>query len=427
MSSSREPARRGHGRLSLAVAWLALLLVLGVGAMYVLVLPMQPLTADSPSVRLTLPPPSPEGGMDDRTEDPRGASGPATGGPGAEGSEPDLALSPRADTRPSEPDSAPIGMEGQDLDLAALGEDAAPAERRGDQSPGAASDQAIPPVPGSDIEAPSPLRDDSRPPREAGADRGVTDEGTRPAWQRYARSSTAPEDQPRIAVVLRGLGVSSAATEAAIDRLPGEVSLSFSPYARRAGEWAARARASGHEILVDLPMEPKGFPARDPGPRALMTGLPESRNLERLDWILSKVDGAVGVVGVMGSRFVDDADAAAPVLQALKDRGLLYLDNGILGESAVLDIARQIEMPHVVNDRKLDDGQVSRAAIEARLAEAERIAEQRGLAIVIANPYPVTIDLLAEWEDVLDERGFALVGIAGAVGRSHVTRAASLR
>src|SRR3546814_15008297 len=129
---------------------------------------------------------------------------------------------------------------------------------------------------------------------------------------------------PRIAVVLTGLGLSYSATQAAIEQLPASVTLSFSPYARGLERWIALARSRGHEVLIDLPMEPTTFPNEDPGPQALLTGLTPQENLDRLDWVLGRGSAYAGVAGSLGSRFTATRAAIEPSLQALKQRGLRY-------------------------------------------------------------------------------------------------------
>jgi polysaccharide deacetylase 2 family uncharacterized protein YibQ len=255
----------------------------------------------------------------------------------------------------------------------------------------------------------------------------VTTNAPPPQWKQYARVLSPPEGVDRIAVVVRGLGLSSAATEAAIERLPGEISLSFSPYARRAIEWTLRARARGHEVLMDLPMEPRSYPANDPGPRALMTTKPTPQNLENLKWILGKGRELVGVVGQMGSAFVKNKRAVSPILRHLKQRGLIYVDNGNVPGNAGITAAQELALPVAVNTRTLDDGQISRPAIRGRLVAAEREAKQSGQAVVMAHPYPVTIDLLQEWSRNLGQRGLALVPISNIVRSPDRTEAAQLR
>lgn len=252
-------------------------------------------------------------------------------------------------------------------------------------------------------------------------------ESETPAWQRFANVLDPPESIPRIAVIVRGLGLSSAATEAAIKRLPAEISVSFSPYAQRAVEWSLRARSRGHEVLMDLPMEPETFPADDPGPQALMTSLPTPTNLKRLDWVLGRGREVVGVLGQMGSAFVKSRRAVTPILRRLKQRGRIYVDNGEVPGNEALVVAEGLELPHAVSARTVDDPQVSRPAIESRLVEAERLAQQGGVAVVLAHTYPVTIDTLAAWSREVNDRGMALVPITNALERAGGRTAAGLR
>ena len=99
----------------------------------------------------------------------------------------------------------------------------------------------------------------------------------------YARPFAADGKQPLVAVVVTGLGLSKEATEAAISKMPPEVSLSFSPYAGNLDNWIRRARNNGHEVLLDLPLEPPNFPVHDAGPLAVMTSNSPVEAIEHLD------------------------------------------------------------------------------------------------------------------------------------------------
>ena len=232
-------------------------------------------------------------------------------------------------------------------------------------------------------------------------------------------------NQHPIAVVLSGLGLSSAATEAAIKQLPGAITLSFTPYSRRLNEWVALARVHGHEVMLDLPMEPTSYPDDDPGPQALLTALSIAQNMKRLDWALGRATGYVGVVPAMGSRFTASREHIAPVLERIKARGLLFLDNRASEGSVAGKIAEGMALPSAVNDRFLDLAQASRVAVDARLVQIERIARTEGHAVAIGHPYPVTIERLRAWTADLDSRGFALAPISALVGeRLHRKTAA---
>lgn len=231
----------------------------------------------------------------------------------------------------------------------------------------------------------------------------------------YARPFNNPYEQPMIAVVVTGLGLSDAATIAAIQELPGEITLAFSPYSgARLSEWIELARAAGHEVLLSLPMEPESYPLDDPGPHTLLTGLKPSENLERLRWMLSRFTGYVGVIDDHGSRFATAESAMLPILAELGGRGLLYLDSRAADRGLSADLARRVGLPHAVNDRVIDNP-ATRDSIDARLAEVEQIASRKGMAVALAFHYPVTLERLSAWVRNVEDRGFVLAPISALV------------
>ncbi len=242
--------------------------------------------------------------------------------------------------------------------------------------------------------------------------------GTVPAWQLFARPFPANENRPRIAVVVAGLGLSEAATTAAIQQLPSEITLSFSPYSNRIEEWVAMARAAGHEVMIDLPMEPTSFPRDDPGPQALMTSLSDGANAERLEWVLDRAEGYVGVASYMGSRFTTSPSHLRPVLEELSRRGLLFLDSRAAADSEAAKLAGEMGLTHAINDRFLDN-EASRVAIDGRLQQIERIARTRDVAVAIGYAYPVTIERLIQWSSGLTGKGLALAPISAVADRQE--------
>jgi polysaccharide deacetylase 2 family uncharacterized protein YibQ len=229
------------------------------------------------------------------------------------------------------------------------------------------------------------------------------------SWQVYARPYDDSAGLPQIAVVIGELGLNQAASYQAI-QLPGEVTLAFAPYARDLEGWIDQARMAGHEVLLEVPMEPTTFPNDDPGPRALLTSLKPDENIQRLEWLLGRFVGYVGVTDHMGSSFASSRDHLEPVLRALKNRGLMYLDIHGPGNPLPAEIAAGLSMFHVARDVDLDIV-TSRERIAQQLAEAERIALESGAAVAMGRPFPVTIDLLANWLPALAEKGIAVVPV----------------
>ena len=318
----------------------------------------------------------------------------------------------------------------------AISEDEAPVAGQGDDAPDApeaSAPEASAPDDGetdqpttADLSAtgadqPAAPEDDTPPdnegPAAAAADDLSSADQEIPAWRRYAAPFDTSDTRARIAVVVTGLGLSDTATEAAIRTLPAAVSLSFTPYAKNLESWVTLARSNGHEVLLDLPMEPTTFPNDDPGPRALITSLSAQENQERLDWILDQADSYVGLAGYMGSRFSASEEQLRPVFQALKDRGLLYLDNRPADGYVAARLARKMGLVHAVNNRRIDDRQASRLTIDARLAQIERVALTERVAVAMARPSPVTLERLAAWLAELDEHDFALVPLTAVANQ----------
>lgn len=418
-----------NSRGALAAAWLVVVAVLAGIAALVVLQPPPPQRQGDPVVVALAPvePAAPIAGA----EPPAAAAEQETPPPKPEAEPVEVALpgetgpeAPASETGPAE--TQPAESESPEQEPV---EDEAPiSSPAGEQQ--AAEQEMPPPEPAPEQQqAPEQQTEQQTADQQAGAQQGTTQQAlTRipvipPApeqlepWRRYSQPFNTEDKRPRIAVVLTGLGLSESATRAAIEQLPAAVTLSFSPYARGLEQWIALARARGHEVMLDLPMEPSTFPNDDPGPQALLTSLAPRDNLDRLDWVLSRGSAYVGVAGSMGSRFTATEEAVEPVLRDVKQRGLLFLDRRTTEDSLVAALAADIGLPYAVNDRTIDERQASRVAIDARLAQIERVALTEGSAVAMAQPYPVSIERLAEWAADLPARGFAVAPITALVER----------
>lgn len=242
----------------------------------------------------------------------------------------------------------------------------------------------------------------------------IADDGRRP-MQAYA--APAPVSAKfKIAIVVSGLGVSASATKAALDSLPGAVTLGFAPYAGDVGEWVRQARGKGHEVLLQIPMEPFDFPDSDPGPHTLRAGQDEAANIQRLTWALSRFTGYAGVTNLLGQRFLSDSSALSPTLTYLNRRGLYFFDNGAAAQSVAPGVAAQVGIPAVQSNTTLDGIQTA-LEIDRRLLELETQARATGSAVGAAFLYPVSVSRIAAWAKGLEARGFVLVPVSAIVNQ----------
>ncbi|MFO0388342.1 MAG: divergent polysaccharide deacetylase family protein [Alphaproteobacteria bacterium] len=237
----------------------------------------------------------------------------------------------------------------------------------------------------------------------------VAQDGTK-AWRYYAKPFTSAGKQPMIAIIITGLGHNKLVTEHAI-ALSENITLSFSPYAREVEKWGASARLAGHEVMLDLPVEPANFPAADPGPYGLLTSKPPEENEGRLRWLMSRVPTSIGFVTPRNERYTASVEHMKLLLQSFANRGLMVVLTRDTSKDETKEVLANTTATNLTADFIIDED-MSDATIKAKLASMEQLATQRGFAVGIAQPYPLTIAQLKIWLDSLSAKGIVLVPVS---------------
>ena len=239
-------------------------------------------------------------------------------------------------------------------------------------------------------------------------------------WKEYARPyDRASGDLPKVAILVTGIGLNSKTSTLAIKRLPGQIDLGFSPYGRKLQKWMDESRKAGHEGFLMIPTEPLKYPENDPGPHVLLTGASVRDNLKKLDWLLSQISGYVGVINDMGSKFTASETDILPILKALNERGLMFLDARSTRFSVAAKLARRIAMPRAFNNLYIDNI-INSTEITRNLATLENTARTYGTALGVARAFPLTITEIEKWAQGLKDRGIELVPITAIANRQPI-------
>ena len=282
-----------------------------------------------------------------------------------------------------------------------------------DGSTGKAQQVVVPPKPDSQLQKMAAVDPQLVEESRHGKIPKIAADGRRAALA-FAKPVKLPADKinaPRIAVVVGGLGISASSTAEAMAQLPAAVTLAFAPYGANLDNLAASARAHGHEILLQVPMEPFDYPDNDPGPQTLLTSLSSAQNVDRLQWLMARMQGYVGVASLMGSRFTASDAALSPILREVAKRGLIYVDDGSSARSIAGQIAGANNLPFAKADVVLDRLPAPKE-IDQALARLEMMAREHGSAVGFANASPATITRIADWAKNIGGRGFVLVPIS---------------
>ncbi|WP_296069701.1 divergent polysaccharide deacetylase family protein [uncultured Agrobacterium sp.] len=237
-------------------------------------------------------------------------------------------------------------------------------------------------------------------------------DGLRPMEQ-YARPWSGTRGV-RIAIVVGGLGLSQTGSQKAIRELPPEVTLGFAASGNSLQRWMQEARRQGHEILLQIPLEPFGYPGTNPGPDTLLASDPAKINLDRLHRSMAKITNYTGIMNYLGGRFLAEQAALEPVMRDIGKRGLLFLDDGSSAQSLSGGIAKAISAPQGFADVLLD-GEVTEASVLRKLDELERIARRNGQAIGVASAFDESVAAISKWSREAGGRGIEIVGVSALV------------
>jgi polysaccharide deacetylase 2 family uncharacterized protein YibQ len=126
----------------------------------------------------------------------------------------------------------------------------------------------------------------------------------------------------------------------------------------------------------------------------LITGLSSEQNIQRLQWLLSRFTGYVGVINEIGLHFITSSQDIKPMLEIFHTRGIMFVDNRVTDRSVATRLAEELDLPWATSDTSIDRNP-SRQYIDSKLAGIERIVLDKGRAVAVALPYPVTFARLA--------------------------------
>jgi hypothetical protein len=232
-------------------------------------------------------------------------------------------------------------------------------------------------------------------------------------YARAAGQQAMLSDTPKIALVLGGMGLNTSLTQRAMKELPGEITFAFAPYGEDLQTQVNRARANGHEVMLQLPMEPFGYPAINPGPKTLLSESDTNSNLDSLSWHMGRFAGYTGIVNYMGGKVLSEPQVLRPVLAEIKRRGLIFLGDGTVTRNMAGEVGRRIGLP-VRSASVIIDANQDPEAIAAQLEELEQQARQNGIVIGSGTGLDVTIDAVGRWAKGLADRGIVLIPVSAA-------------
>ena len=134
----------------------------------------------------------------------------------------------------------------------------------------------------------------------------------------------------------------------------------------------------------------------------------------RIERALASVSGAQGLNNHMGSALTQHQPTMQHLMEALRDRGMFFIDSRTTPETLAELTARRVGVPSASRSVFLDNV-IEAEAIAEQLDKALLAALEQGFAIAIGHPHDETVK-------VLNERLPSLPSTVTIVGASAIAR-----
>jgi polysaccharide deacetylase 2 family uncharacterized protein YibQ len=175
---------------------------------------------------------------------------------------------------------------------------------------------------------------------------------------------------------------------------------------------AEKLNASGFEVILHLPLEPKEKYSLEKD--TILTSMKEEKIKGIISQALKSIPFVRGVSNHMGSKATEDEKTMNIILSELKRRRLYFLDSLVTGASVGRSVSRKIGLGFARRDIFLDN-EKDADYIKQQLDKLKARAERLGQAIGIGHDRKLTIEVLKEVIPKFKKLGFKFVYVSDLV------------
>lgn len=216
---------------------------------------------------------------------------------------------------------------------------------------------------------------------------------------------------PVVAVAITDFGLSEKASDLAIG-LPSDVTLILSPYAKDPELWQKKARETGHEVWLSLPMQNELFLANDPGAATLLVNSALTGNTDKIKKVMGLVTGYAGVISYTDKAFLDMHSMLSQIMEFIFSRGVAYAEANPAGSGLIETLAARKGAPYLVIDQSFD------IVGENDIQRIESMARDNGFFVSTISLTPHNVEALKVWMLSFAGRDIALAPLSAiAAGR----------
>lgn len=216
-----------------------------------------------------------------------------------------------------------------------------------------------------------------------------------------------------VAIIVDDMGNSTHEADALLS-MDVPITFSLIPGFAKVRQVADAAHRKGEEVMVHMPMEPKGYQGKPFEKNGLLLAMSDEEIERRVKGYLSAIPYAVGANNHMGSRFTEDRPKMQAVLAVLRGKGLFFIDSKTSPASVGDKLAREMGIPCASRNVFLDNVQ-DVGAISVQIEKLADMAKKNGSAIGICHPHKTTLQALAATLPRLRAEGITFVHVSSLV------------
>ena len=218
------------------------------------------------------------------------------------------------------------------------------------------------------------------------------------------------QEQGKIALLIDDFGDRWNDFVASFLDLGADITISVIPGRKKSSTVAREMERRGCEVILHLPMEPLNHPYENDG-YIILTGMNRRKIREVFQRSLDDVPGAVGVNNHMGSKATADRRVMKDLLEAVKEKGLYFIDSRTTASTVAYNVAKELGVRCGKRD-VFFDVDLKSDLIKKRLWELTRKAKINGFAIGIGHCHPITLKVLKEEIPRIQAKGFQFVRLS---------------
>lgn len=177
--------------------------------------------------------------------------------------------------------------------------------------------------------------------------------------------------------------------------LPSEVTFAVLPYTPYAKKIALLAQTQNRELLLHMPMQAKSHNEKL-GEGALMLDMQEQVFKAQLIKALQYFPGATAINNHMGSTLTEHIQPMIWTMDVLNKQGLYFLDSRTSAQTIAQSTAQISGVPALRRHVFLDNVKTNEA-MTAQMQQALELGKKNHSIVIIAHPYPETLQFLAQY------------------------------